>query len=233
VQTNVYVDGFNLYYRVVKNTPYKWLDLAQLCRLLLPRHHIQTIKYFTAHVSARPYDPEIATRQQVYLRALKTLPNLQIILGKFMTNRRLMAIAETDPAQSIWADWVDPATGLSQPTLLPVSRLGRPQLLKVERTDEKGSDVNLAAHILRDGFLRDYECAVVISDDSDLAEPVRMVRQELGLKIGILTSKKRPSFSLSLFATFSKRIRTNVLAASQFPSVLTDQNGTFQKPPSW
>jgi len=34
--TNVYVDGFNLYYGCLKGTPYKWLDLGALCQALLP-----------------------------------------------------------------------------------------------------------------------------------------------------------------------------------------------------
>ena len=31
MKTNIYIDGFNLYYGCVKDTPYKWLDLAKLC----------------------------------------------------------------------------------------------------------------------------------------------------------------------------------------------------------
>jgi hypothetical protein len=55
--TNVYIDGFNLYYGALKNTPYKWLHLDALCRRLLPKHRIGRIRYFTAIVSARPNDP--------------------------------------------------------------------------------------------------------------------------------------------------------------------------------
>jgi hypothetical protein len=54
----VYVDAFNLYYGCLKSTPYRWLDLAKLCQLLLPKDTIQAIKYFTALVSARPHDPQ-------------------------------------------------------------------------------------------------------------------------------------------------------------------------------
>ena len=55
--TNVYVDGFNLYYGTTKGTPYKWLDIGHLCRLLHPNNSINRIKYFTARVSTRPGDP--------------------------------------------------------------------------------------------------------------------------------------------------------------------------------
>lgn len=35
MKTIVYVDGFNLYYGAVKGTPYRWLNIARLCALLL------------------------------------------------------------------------------------------------------------------------------------------------------------------------------------------------------
>src|SRR5690242_8430004 len=76
--TNVYIDGFNLYYGAVRGTPYKWLNLAELCRIMLPQNQIKSIKYFTARVEPRPHDPGQATRQQTYIRALRTIPNLMI-----------------------------------------------------------------------------------------------------------------------------------------------------------
>ncbi len=203
--THVYVDGFNFYYRVVKGTNYKWLDFSALCRHLLPKHDIQKIKYFTAHVSARPNDPDIPARQQVYLRALRTIPNLEIILGHFIQKEVRLPVARTDPTR----------------------------FETVIRTEEKGSDVNLASHMLNDGYKHLYKAAVVITDDSDLAEPMRMIRQELRLVVGLLTSKKRPSIALNQYATFCKRIRESVLRASQFPNELRDLNGVFHKPPSW
>ena len=36
VRITVYVDGFNLYYGAVKGTPFKWLNLVQLARQLVP-----------------------------------------------------------------------------------------------------------------------------------------------------------------------------------------------------
>ena len=32
----VYIDGFNLYYGAVKDSPYRWLDLGALCAHMLP-----------------------------------------------------------------------------------------------------------------------------------------------------------------------------------------------------
>lgn len=74
MRTNVYVDGFNLYYGCLMSTPYRWLNLAELCRLALPRNTINRIRYFTALVKARPDDPQKPVRQQTYIRALQTIP---------------------------------------------------------------------------------------------------------------------------------------------------------------
>jgi len=93
MKTYVYVDGFNLYYGAVKDTPYRWLNLRKLCDLLLPGSKIEKIKYFTARIAARPNDPSQPTRQQMYLRALGTLPDLEIIYGSFLTFERSMPLA--------------------------------------------------------------------------------------------------------------------------------------------
>jgi hypothetical protein len=90
--TNVYIDGFNLYYGSLRNTPYRWLNLETLCQLLLPKNTIGEIKYFTALVSSRPNDPDQAIRQQLYLRALGTLPKVSIHKGHFLTHEVTMAL---------------------------------------------------------------------------------------------------------------------------------------------
>jgi hypothetical protein len=81
----VYIDGFNLYYGAVKNTSYKWLDLSKLRHSLLPKNDVWKIHYFTALVTARSKDPQQSQRQLTYLRALKTIPNLEITYGHFLS----------------------------------------------------------------------------------------------------------------------------------------------------
>ncbi len=207
MRTFVYVDGFNLYYGAVKDTPYKWLDLNALCQRLLPGHNISRIKYFTARVTARRDDPSQPTRQQIYLRALATIPHLDIIYGHFLSNEVYMPLA-SPPSRS-------------------------PRYVKVIRTEEKGSDVNLATHFIRDGFRYEYTTAVLITNDSDLREPVRTVRQDLGRTVGILNPHKRTSRVLANEASFVKQIRKGALGSSQFPAVLHDRSGTIRKPRQW
>ena len=93
MKTIVYIDGFNLYYGAVKGTPYKWLNLLALCKFLLPKNEIIRIKYFTALVTARPNDPDQPNRQQLYLRALRTIPGLEIIYGHFLEHVIMMPLA--------------------------------------------------------------------------------------------------------------------------------------------
>lgn len=83
----------------------------------------------------------------------------------------------------------------------------------VDKTEEKGSDVNLASHLLRDAFRGAFQVAVLITNDSDLAEPVRIVRQELNLPVGILSPHQQHSVELKRLATFVKRIRDLIGAA--------------------
>lgn len=206
MKTYIYVDGFNLYYRAVKRTPHKWLNIDTLCRLLLPKATIQQINYYTARVTARPHDPDQPTRQNTYFRALKSIPHLTIIEGTFLT----------------------------KPVTLPLES-NPSQFATVIKTEEKGSDVNLAAHLIHDGHQKKYEQAVVITNDSDLAEPIRIIRDDLKLPVGILYPSKylNPQLQRVVTPHFSKQIRQGVLKASQFPNQITDSAGTFHKPSSW
>jgi hypothetical protein len=170
----------------------------------LPNDHIHRIKYFTALVTARPNDPEKLLRQQTYLRALRTIPNLEIILGTFLSHEITMPLAP-------------PNNGYT----------------RVIKTEEKGSDVNIATHLLVDGFRDDYELAVVVSNDSDLLEPIKFVIRDLGKPVGLLNPHKHPSFDLQSQTLFTKQIRKGVLAESLFPDTLTDSQGMFSKPKRW
>ena len=204
----VYVDGFNLYYGAVKGTPHKWLDISKMVQLLLPKNQVLKIKYFTALVNARPQDPDQPLRQQIYLRALRTIPNLEIILGHFLTHEISMPRANCAP--------------------------GHQRFVKVIKTEEKGSDVNIATHLLHDGYQGMYGVAILISNDSDLVEAIKIVRNELKKGVIVLNPfKDTPSQELNRVSTFVKPIRQGVLAASQFPSPIQDKNGSFYKPPHW
>lgn len=211
-RTIVYVDGFNLYYGCLKGTRHRWLDLEKLCRQMLrPHQKIVEIKYFTAKVQPRAGNPQQAQRQQIYLRALRTVPNLSIHFGRFFSRPAVRRLEKPpkrgSPYRSVWI------------------------------TEEKGSDVNLASHLLIDGFRARYDLAVVISNDSDLKTPVEVVRGDLDAPVGILNPHPHRSWALSPrvipMDSFYLPIRPGVLANSQFPAKLKDSDGAFSKPTPW
>lgn len=205
-RTIVYVDGFNLYYGAVRNTPFRWLDLVKMAELLLPGHRIVSLKYFTARVSDSADDPGKSLRQAVYLRALNSNPIVSIHFGHFLTHAVLMPLATPQEGQ---------------------------RLVKVRKTEEKGSDVNLATHLLCDAYEDRLDAAVIVSNDSDLVEPLRIVSQRLGKVTGVLNPHKKPSRARLRYASFYKPIRKGVLAASHFPDHMRDTKGSIHKPLPW
>ena len=201
----VYVDGFNVYF-AIRHTPYRWLNLGHLVTLLVPSSEIVALRYFTARIEARG-DPDQPQRQEIYLRALRTTPNLSIHFGRFLVSKVRMAYVQP------------PKWG--------------PKTAEVWKTEEKGSDVNLATYLLADGFRGLCEKAVVISNDSDLVEPIRMARDELGLTVTVLNPTPHFSLSMREAASEYRPIRPHSLKAAQFPVTLVDQTGEFHRPPGW
>lgn len=61
-------------------------------------------------------------------------------------------------------------------------------MASVARREEKGSDVNVASHLLIDVLTRAVEAAVVVSNDSDLAYPVAFARGRV--PIGLVNPTK-------------------------------------------
>lgn len=213
--TNVYVDGFNLYYGAVRNTPYKWLDIKALSLKLLPTLQINRIRYFTARVKALPHDPQKPSRQDIYLRALRTIPNLSIHEGHFV-------------------GW--PVLMPQYPFAYPNQWSKQPQKVQVHRTDEKGSDVNLATYLLDDCFANDFDQAVVISNDADLATPISLVTGKYGKNVCVINPHSYHKISRDLLKVANTSVWTinrSVLAACQFSPVLTDGTGAFSKPSTW
>jgi uncharacterized LabA/DUF88 family protein len=207
VKTNFYVDAFNLYYGALKGRPNKWLDLSALFGRVFPRNEIHRIRYFTARVENRPPDFQQPERQSTYFRALETIPNLSIHYGQYRT----------------------------RPTFMPLAQPPRrgPKTVRVLKTEEKGSDVNLASHLLLDAFRADCDVAVVVSNDADLKTPIELAISELGISVGVLNPHPPEKRSLDLRPTFFKQLRSGPVAASQFAPALRDASGEIHKPEGW
>jgi hypothetical protein len=214
VRTIVYIDGFNLYFGCLKGTPYRWLNLWEFAQNIAPgKAVVSAVRYFTARVTPLPGWAETGpVHQAIYLRAVTTLaPNVSVHLGEYRAGTRRMPLHPR------------PSSG--------------PQSVTVLQSNEKGSDVNLAAHLLLDGFRRKYEQAIVVSNDTDLATPIRMVRDELKLPIGVVfpctNENRRPNKTLKDAATFWRAVREPAVKRSLFLNNLTDKAGAFSKPSGW
>ena len=207
--TNFYIDGFNLYYRALKDTPFRWLNLRRLAEALFPDDEIRLVCYCTALLNQRPDNPDQPARQLTYLRALETLPDLEIHYGTFRPRIKTRRLAEPIP--------------------------GLPEYVRIIDSEEKGTDVNLATRLLVDGFNGAYEQAVIVSNDSDLASPMRYVRDELGRKVIVVNPDNNNYTHRDLVdaATYVRRLRRSHLRRSQFPPAVSDAQGRITKPAGW
>lgn len=213
MRTNFYIDGFNLYYGSLAGTGYKWLDLGAFCQSSFPApiYVANRVRYFTAKVRARPNDPQQPLRQETLIRALETLPGFEIHYGRYQEKPATLPLEHP------------PAVGS--------------RFVSVLKSEEKGSDVNLASYLLVDAFRDDFDAAVVVSNDSDLATPVRITRDELHKPVYVLhpCGARRPvSHDLTTAGSGSSKVDASILAACQFPPTLLDAQGrTIRKPTGW
>jgi len=121
------------------NGSISWLCLK---RLLNPKHDILAIKYFTARVTGK-LDPSQPVRQKTYIRAMeKHIPELSVHYGQFNSHT------------------------INAPLAYPIDSKTFGKHIKfanIIKTEEKGSDVNLAVHVLNDAWRDVYDCAVIVS----------------------------------------------------------------------
>jgi uncharacterized LabA/DUF88 family protein len=129
----------------------------------------QSYSLFYGFVTPRADDPQQRIRQETYLRALRTIPNLSVYTSHFL-------------ASKVW-----------------MKRANDPGYVRVLKSEEKGSDVNLASALLIDCDRSDCDIAVIVSNDSDLTFPIEHVKRHLGKIIGIINPHKRPSRELLEF----------------------------------
>lgn len=185
MRVGVYVDGFNLYYggRGIcgRSTPgWRWLDVRGLVTDLINTHSrwtspmIVNVTYCTARVSGAS-NPSGQRDQDVYLRALDQSGSVtQIAYGNYVARVATAPLATAGRngkpviSNPHWPIMVQ--DGAEQD--LPDARF----MASVARREEKGSDVNVAAHLLIDVLTGNVDAAVIVSNDSDLAYPVSFAR---------------------------------------------------------
>lgn len=201
MRTAIYVDGFNLYYWL-KPTPYRWIDLRALALDAIHhrdvQHEIVALKYFTARVSDTRSDPGKSTRQSAYLDALAaSIPQFRPYFGEFRRKKKLM------------------------PRVTPNDGVGAS--VEVWATEEKGSDVNLAVHLVNDAWADLFDCAIVVSNDSDLREALAITKRR-GRRLGVLVRGDHAVVSLRKVSHFQKRLTTENLQRALLPQSVPGTN---------
>jgi uncharacterized LabA/DUF88 family protein len=229
LRTYVYIDGFNLYRGALRDTPYRWLNLEALAQSLCgyPPH---LVRYFTAHISG---NPQAARRQNVYLRALQSLPTVRVHdNGTFMTHVVTRPVAPT-PSKGM-ANVLECCPGFNAPWI-PAQHPCAGQWLRasVQDIEEKGSDVNLASFLILDAAQGQSQRAIVVSGDSDLETPIRLVRDNYIPVEVVNPTPNRPSAELQGAATAYRSLAVAQLAAAQLPANVTLPTGGVSKPASW
>jgi uncharacterized LabA/DUF88 family protein len=232
---NVFVDGFNFYYgcfrsddpRCKTHSSLKWVNPRALAELIYPNDNVKRIHYCTARVGPGHNDPDQPIRQTIYLNALETVRGMRLHFGQYKRRDKHGAIV--GPSALIKTYPIAGAHGI------------------ISTNEEKGSDVNVATYLLESAFTNDCDIALVISNDSDLEEAVRVARTRAGIEVHVLSpynsvvralqsasTRHSTMDSCALGADGNHLDKTSLLRNCQFPPVVVSKKGVqITKPRSW
>jgi len=203
----VYIDGFNLYNGAIRRSGARWLDLNRWCERLAGQP-VDRILYCTAMVKSTATDPQKSVRQAGYIQVLKSFSNIEVLLGQFREHQTAHQYADC--------------------TAVPAC------FVKTIKREEKGSDVNLAARLLHDAHRGNYDQAIVVSGDSDLAEPIRLVTQELGLYVTVFNPHGRSkSKELGRVSTRHQAVDVTSLRSCLLPDPFKIDRREYHQPAKW
>ncbi len=163
---------------------WRWLDVRKLVQSVIGTQAgwkgaaIQRIVYCTARVDAVT-NASAHQDQDVYLKALRATGSVDWIeYGNYVARVKPALIAAEDPKThrpviqaSGWPLMIQDAGGQD----VPKARF----MVRYLHLEEKGSDVNIASHLLLDVLSGAIDAAVVVSNDSDLAFPIRTARNRV------------------------------------------------------
>jgi hypothetical protein len=117
---------------------------------------------------------------------------------------------------------------------LPIAGSGSSDLVDVKVPEEKGSDVNLATYLVFDAAFNEMEVALVISDDHDLEEPLRLVRTQLDIKLIVASPRNRDRLQRAVGAEERRTIHEELLMKCQLPETSFDADfHKVSRPDAW
>lgn len=243
MRVGVYVDGFNLYYggrdSCGRGTAgWRWLDIRSLSEDLIGRRRnwegasVERVVYCTARISADS-NRDGAEEQDVYLKALRAGEVVDLIeYGHYVARVKTAPLAtESKSGKPVLATARWPIKVQDQhASPVPNARF----MVSIAHREEKGSDVNVASHLLLDALEQRVDAAVVISNDSDLRFPIQQTRE----RIPVGTVNPSPRFLAGALGGDSstgagRHWWTNLQEGDFRGHQLPDPCGGYSKPPPW
>ena len=226
MKTIAYIDGYNLYYSLLRGSPYKWLDVVRLVdgilKIQAPTNQLLSVKFFTAPVLANyaRHGAESVAAQSAYLRALDRVHGT-----KFCTIQ-----GRHSPAK----EWL--------PAVVDDTKLDRSNKTHVWKLSEKQTDVNLTLHMYRDAILATAEQVVLVSNDSDFEPLLKSIRADTSVQVGLIAplpkldagKHRRPSVSLQQNAHWARtHILESELNEAQLSEKVSTKKAVIRKPAHW
>lgn len=99
--------------------------------------------------------------------------------------------------------------------------------------EQESACVNLAVDLLFDCVQGLYECAIIVSNDSDLLAPIRIVRSTYRKIVGWANPHSNPSVELAKNTDFHIRFTEIALQKCQLPEMIQIGRTTIRKPATW
>ena len=214
-RTIIYIDGYNLYYGLLKGSKAKWLDLFALAKSLLnDTHEIIEVRYYTSIVKPSPYDAAAVERQNVYLQALSAMEVVKVISGFYSKHTALMP-----PQRKACA----------------VCEESKDGYVRVMKLEEKRSDVNLAVDAVTDAALNKADSFVIITGDSDQTGTIEKIRRLFKKPVIVFDPHENECQHLKVAASYYKNIPRDLPARCQLPDVIPvgTKGHTIHRPPAW
>lgn len=189
MKVGVYVDGFNLYYggrkQLGKVPGWRWLDIRGLVADLVgarqewPDASIQRVVYCTAQID-QGFNPTGHAEQYAYLQALLMAGSVDHIeFGRYVTGVRARPLAVRADTKRGAPRLVTPQWPVMIQAPLGHATQDAVFMVSTLHQEEKGSDVNVATHLLTDVLDGAVDAVVVVSNDSDLKLPINRVRERV------------------------------------------------------
>jgi len=248
MRVNVYVDGFNLYRGGAEiagrsTVGWKWLDIRSMAGAIAAdewpneAHSIERLVYCTARVNPTPMDPDLPKRQETFINALRASGSADWIeYGLFLDKVKTRPLALRGRGKK-----KKPVLVTSAPPVVVKDANDQPVqnavfMVTVADREEKGSDVNVATHLLLDALQTPaaMDAAIVISNDSDLKLPVAQARLRMPLGIvnpgrGYTAGALHHDPATDVPGQWERQLTFADFSAHQLP----DPVGAYAKPAGW